>query len=50
MKADVIPATALPQLGIPSWVPDVIAQSVSARYAADVDRVYRDSVQGEWLV
>ena len=37
MKADVHPATALRQLDIPSWVPDVIAQYVGARYAADVD-------------
>ena len=49
MKADVHPATALPQLDIPSWVPDAIAQYVSAKYAADVDRVYRDGVQGERL-
>ena len=38
MKADVIPVSA--KLDIPSWVPDLITQSVSARYAAAVDRVY----------
>ena len=41
MKADVHPAP--PKLDIPSWVPDVIAQSVSARYAADVAWVYRET-------
>jgi hypothetical protein len=43
MKADVLPATVPPKLDIPSWVPDVIAQSVSARYAADAAWVYREA-------
>ena len=41
--------TIPPRLDIPSWVPDAIAQYVSAKYAADVDRAYRDSAQGERL-
>ena len=32
-----------PRLDIPAWVPDVIAQSVGARYAADVAWVYRET-------
>ena len=44
MKADVHPArNALPQLDIPSWVPDAIAQHVSAKYAADVAWIYRET-------
>jgi hypothetical protein len=43
MKADAFPATVPPKLDIPSWVPDVIAQSVSARYAADAAWVYREA-------
>jgi hypothetical protein len=35
MKADVFPA--LPGLGIPSWVPELIAQSARARCAAAID-------------
>jgi hypothetical protein len=43
VKADVLPAPAQPD--IPSWVPDVIAQSVSARYAADAAWVYRETLR-----
>ena len=45
MKADVFPAAIPPKLDIPSWVPDAIAQHVSAKYAAEVDRVYETALR-----
>jgi hypothetical protein len=45
VKADVFPAAIPPKLDIPSWVPDVIAQSVSARYAADAAWLYREALR-----
>src|SRR5215470_5510428 len=41
MKADVAP----PRLDIPSWVPEPIAQYISAKYAAVVDGVYREALR-----
>jgi hypothetical protein len=46
MKADVPPAiTAAPHLEVPAWVPEPIAQSVRAKYAADVDWAYRAALK-----
>src|SRR5262249_27755844 len=41
MKTDVVP----PRLDIPSWVPEPIAQYISAKYAAAVDGVYREALR-----
>jgi hypothetical protein len=39
MKADVLPPASR-KLQVPSWVPEPIAQSVRAKYAADLDAAY----------
>jgi hypothetical protein len=43
MKADVLPAPAPPD--IPSWVPELIAQSVKARYAEAVEAAYAEGAR-----
>jgi hypothetical protein len=44
MKADVFPTTASLRLDIPSWLPEPIAQYVSAKYATDVNWAYREAL------
>src|SRR5262249_2510244 len=45
MKADVLPPTTPPELEVPSWVPEPIAQSARAKYAADVHAAYAAAIR-----
>jgi hypothetical protein len=48
MKADVKSASApAPQLHVPSWVPEPIAQRAKTDHAAAVDRVYEEALR-QW--
>ena len=40
MKADVPPLTHAPELDVPAWVPEPVAQGIRANYARDVHRAY----------
>jgi hypothetical protein len=46
MKADVpLAIAAAPHLEVPAWVPEPVAQSARAKYAADVDWAYRAALE-----
>lgn len=45
MKADAFPAVVPPELDVPSWVPESIAQFARTKYAADVRWTYEEAIR-----
>src|SRR5262245_37113705 len=45
MKADLFPPAAPPELDIPSWVPEPVAQYARTEYAAKVHWAYEEAIR-----